>query len=86
MTGAIREGYSAAVDTISPEYRVVGDFRFVKYTSFLMENWYPLHALACAPEGYYLRQYAFGDPDAEGILRALRGQPEKKMREYFKLD
>ena len=40
---AIKEKYSVAVDTISAEYRLVGEFRLQKYASFLMENYFPVH-------------------------------------------
>lgn len=86
LISAIKAGKSAAIDTISPEYRVVGDFRFVKYASFLMENWYPLHDRVCAPEGFYMLEYAKGNTDAEGILRAMKGQTRKLMSEFFDLE
>ena len=86
LIDSIKEKMSVAIDTISAEYRIVGDFRLMKYASFLMENWYPLHDAACAPEGYYMKKYAEGDPDAEYVLRALRGKPEKLMRECFRME
>jgi hypothetical protein len=86
LISAIKAGKSAAIDTISPEYRVVGDFRFVKYASFLMENWYPLHDRVCAPEGFYMLEYAKGNADAGSILRAMKGQTRKLMSEFFDLE
>ena len=74
-----------AVDTISPEYRLVGDFRLAKYASFLMEYWYPIHDRLCAAEGTYMREYVLGNPDAESILRSVNGQVPKLMSRYFAL-
>lgn len=87
LISSIKEKYSVAVDTISPEYRLVGDFRFVKYGSFLMENWYPLHDFACAGEGFYLRQYLLcGDENAEKVLFTLKGQISRMMKKYFDIE
>jgi len=80
---AIKSKYSVAVDTISAEYRLVGDFRLIKYGSFLMEHYFPLHDLACAAEGYYMKQYVTGDDRAEGVLAAMKGQIPDMLRKYF---
>ena len=86
LISAVKEKYSVAVDTISAEYRLVGDYRLVRYASFLLENYFPLHDLACRAEGYYLKQYAVGDPMAKGVLDAMRGQISAMQRKYFDLD
>ena len=80
---AIKDKYSVAVDTISKEYRLVGDFRWLKYGSFLMENYFPLHDLACRAEGYYMNRYMAGDRRAEAILRAMKGQIPEMQKKYF---
>lgn len=87
LIDSIKSKYSVAVDTISPEYRLVGDFRLVKYGSFLMENWYPLHDLACQSEGYYLKKYLTNDKtvNSEQILVTLKGQVPALINKYFEL-
>lgn len=85
LINAIKEKYSVAVDTISTEYRLVGDFRLIKYGSFLMENYFPLHDLACKSEGYYMKQYVCGDKRAENILSAMKGQIPEMQKKYFDL-
>jgi predicted metal-dependent phosphoesterase TrpH len=82
---AIKEKYSVAVDTISSEYRLVGDFRWVKYGSFLLENYFPLHDLLCKAEGYYMKLYATGDVRAESVLSAMKGQIPELQKKYFSL-
>ena len=82
---AVRKGYSVAVDTISREYRLVGDFRLVKYASFLMENWFPLHDRLCASQGTYMREFVLGNPQAENILLALKGQLPAMQSRFFAL-
>ena len=82
---AIKEKYSIAVDTISTEYRLVGDFRLMKYTSFLMENYFPVHDLACKAEGYYMNRYIAGDERAKKILADMKGQIPEMQKKYFDL-
>ena len=74
-----------AVDTISKEYRLVGDFRLIKYASFLMENYYPLHDQACKAEGYYMNRVLAGDERAKAVLLAMKGQMAEMQRKYFAL-
>jgi hypothetical protein len=82
---AIKDKYSIAVDTISKEYRLVGDFRLMKYACFLMENYYPLHDKACAAEGYYMNRYIAGDERAARILADMKGQVPDMIKKYFAL-
>ena len=83
IISAIKEKYSIAVDTISEEYRLVGDFRFMKYASFLMENYFPLHDLACKNEGYFMNRYVAKDPLASEVLKMLKGQIPAMQKKYF---
>ena len=74
---------TVAVDSISPEYRMVGDFRWVKYGSFLQENYFPLHDRACKAEGYYMNRHLAGDKRATEILKAMKGQIPEMQKKYF---
>ena len=85
LISAIKKKYSIAVDTISTEYRLVGDFRLMKYASFLLENYFPIHDLACKAEGYYMNRYIAGDKRAEKILRSMKGQIPEMQKKYFDL-
>ena len=85
LIAAVKEKYSVAVDTLSKEYRLVGDFRLIKYASFLMDNYFPLHDLACSAEGYYMKRYATGEPDGGSVLAAMKGQIPAMQSKYFKL-
>ncbi|MBQ4353258.1 MAG: hypothetical protein IJC71_00040 [Clostridia bacterium] len=64
---AIKERYSVAVDTISKEYRIVGEFRLQKYASFLMENYFPLHDRQAALDGELMREYVLGTATKEEV-------------------
>lgn len=85
LISAIKDKYSVAVDTISAEYRLVGDFRWIRYGCFLMENYFPIHDEACRAEGYYLRRYFAGDDRAAEILRTMKGQIPAMQKKYFAL-
>lgn len=85
LIDAIKSKYSIAVDTISTEYRLVGDFRLMKYASFLMENYFPVHDLACNAEGYYMKRYAVGDKRAADVLKAMKGQIAEMQKKYFEV-
>ncbi len=85
IVAAIKAKYSIAVDTVSKEYRLVGDYRLMQYASFLMEKYYPLHDLACQAEGYYMKRYLAGDERAEGILKSMRGQIADMQKKFFDL-
>ncbi len=85
LVQAIKDKYSVAVDTISPEYRLVGDFRWIRYGSFLMENYFPIHDLVCATEGHYLKRHFNGDKRATEVLKAMKGQLPDMQKKYFDL-
>lgn len=83
LISSIKDKYSVAVDTISREYRLVGELRLIKYASFLLEEYYPIHDLACRSEGYYMLKYAQGDKDALNVLKAMKGQVPKLIKKYI---
>lgn len=84
IQSAIRAGHSVALDTISTEFRLVGDYRLVKYACFLMNEYFPLHQAACSEQGRAMKEYHCGDHE-EGLalLKALDGRIEKMWRKYF---
>ena len=82
---AIKNKYSVAVDTIRSEDRLVGDFRWIKYAILLMENYFPLHDLACEAEGYYMNRYVAGDQRAKNVLKEMKGQIPEMQKKYFAL-
>ncbi len=81
---SIKDKYSVAVDTISTEYRLVGEFRFQKYACFLMENFYPLHDLAARTDGEVMRKYYLGEADAS-VVEATAALAKKMFDKYFLL-
>ena len=83
---AVRNCMSTAVTHIQGEtLRVYGDFRLVKYSHFLAQNYFPLHDEMCAEEGYLMYRYWSGDnkDKAAKCLEILSGQTEEYYRSFF---
>ena len=85
LISAIKEEYSVAVDTISKEYRLVGDFRLVKYTRFILDEFTPLHDELCFEEGRLMKAYVTGDETALDGLKFIYGRMQKLYDKYFQL-
>ena len=83
IVDSIRDRYSVAVDSISKEYRLVGEFRFQKYASFLMENYFPIHDRAAAVDGEIMRRYFLGDESAE-TLSSFADRAGAFIRKYIR--
>ncbi len=87
IINSVRDYYSVAVDTISKEYRIVGDSRFVRYSCFLLNNYFPRHDEACFEEGRLMKIAATGTSeekaDAIKMLTAINGRIEKMRKKYF---
>ncbi len=80
---SIKDFYSVAVDSISTELRVVGEMRFVRYATFLLREFFPLHDELCFEEGRLMKDYTCGDKDAEKALRFISGRMKKQREKYF---
>ena len=83
LISSVKDQYSVAVDTISKEYRIVGDLRFVKYVRFLLDDFTPLHDDLCYEEGRLMKAYATGDEAAKAVLDVIGGRMQKLFEKYF---
>ena len=84
VTSAIRAGRSVALDTISTEFRLVGDFRLVKYACFLMNEYFPLHQAACNEQGRAMKEYYCGDrEEGRAMLEFIKDRMAKFWKKYF---
>ena len=81
---SIKDCYSVAVDTISTEWRLVGETRFIRYGDFLLREFFPLHDELTYEEGRLMKDYVCGDEDAKAILSAINGRMKKQREKYFK--
>jgi len=87
LIDSIKNFYSVAVDTISTEFRLVGESRLVRYANFLLKNFFPLHDELCAEEGRLMKQYACGTAaekaEALAVLKAIHGRVQRQREKYF---
>ena len=83
LIDAIRESYSVAVENNSKEFRLGGDFRFVCFGRFLLDEFFPHQAELYYEEGRLMREHVLGDPDAGRQLAALHGRWRKLREKYF---
>ena len=71
-----------AVDTISKEYRLVGEHRLQKYAAFLMEYFYPIHDRQSQFDGEMMRRYYVGEATAEEV-ELLAKKNDELFAKYF---
>jgi len=84
VMNAVRAGRSVALDTISAEFRLVGDFRLVKYACFLMNEYFPLHQESCYEQGRAMKEYYCGDrEEGRAILEMTKNRTAKFWKKYF---
>lgn len=82
--GAIDGGYSVAVESVQgEEIRVFGDFRLMKYTHFLIKNYFARRAEICNASGIFVERYLLGDAGCRDIICACEGRIKKFENEFF---
>ena len=84
ILNAIRNRYSVAVDTISTEYRLVGEHRLQKYACFLMENYFPVHDRQAALDGELMCQYV-ADNATKEELELISARADRLMKKYIQI-
>ena len=87
LIDAVKSFRSVAVDTISTEFRLVGDMRLVRYGCFLLKNYFPIHDEYCYEEGRLMKQYVTGSDEekaeAARLLVNLSGRTDALLKKYF---
>ncbi len=86
LIDSIKAFRSVAVDTISKEFRLVGEMRYVRYGCFLLKNYFPIHDDACFEEGRMMKQAVYGTADERAsaiAMLSLMNDRMKKMREKY---
>lgn len=87
LINAVKSGYSVAVDTISTEFRLVGETRLARYACFLLKNYFPLHDALCAEEGRLMKTYVTGLPcereEAAETLKIMSGRVARLQKKLF---
>lgn len=81
---AILDKYSVAVDNIRQDDKnVYGKARLVKYTWFLIENYYKYHDALCSDIGSAVLRCVFGDKSQNTLISLLEAELEKYNRSFF---
>ena len=87
LIAAVKDYYSVAVDTISAEFRLVGEARYIRYGDYLLKNYFPLHDELCYEEGRLMKQYVTGTPEEreEALLglRSINGRVRRLRERVF---
>ena len=87
LIDSVKKFYSVAVDTISSEFRLVGESRLVRYGCFLLKNYFPLHDELCYEEGRLMKQAATGTDaeraEAVEMLGHIHGRVQRHREKYF---
>ncbi|MDF2686127.1 MAG: hypothetical protein K0S55_1308, partial [Clostridia bacterium] len=79
---AIRQGNCVAVDASAKGFpKVYGQYRFVKYAYFLLENVYPEHDSICAQQGLLMRKFVMGKDDISDNLNSQNNMISNYYRE-----
>ena len=81
---AVKEKYSVAVDTISKEYRLVGEYRLQKYAAFLMERYFPIHDQQTLVDGELMYQYVIGNA-TKAEVELIGKRAEALLKKYIRL-
>lgn len=84
ILNAVKEKYSVAVDTLSKEYRLVGEYRLQKYAAFLMERYFPIHDQQTLVDGELMYQYAIGNATKEEV-ELVGKRAEALLKKYIKI-
>ncbi|MDD5677752.1 MAG: hypothetical protein PHW60_07125 [Kiritimatiellae bacterium] len=72
---AVKNFNSAAVCAPSGDMpKIYGGFRMVKYASFLMREYFPMHAIYCEQEGALMLDHLAGEKKAAAALKLLNGR------------
>jgi predicted metal-dependent phosphoesterase TrpH len=82
---AIRKGRGVALEQYHGETapRIYGLYRYVMFTRFLVEEYFPLHDELCYEEGRLMRDYVCGDKEAGELLKRLQGRCAKLMNKCW---
>lgn len=77
---SVKSLYSVAVETLPGEMpRVHGPFRLVKFSLYLLREYFPLHDELCREEGRLMLAHASGNAQAAESLKSLAGRTAALM-------
>jgi hypothetical protein len=82
---AVRDRRVVVMEKYSGETmpRLYGEYRYVPYVLFLLDEYFPLHDELCVEEGRLMKEYSAGAKTALPALTALHGQCAALMGKYW---
>ena len=84
LIAGVRAYHSAAVSEPTGERPgIYGEFRIVKYVSFLMREFFPEHDRLCRPEGAAMLDHLAGDPAGAAMLKVINGRVKAYREQAF---
>jgi len=84
IVAAVKNFNAAAVCAPSGDMpNIYGSFRMVKYASFLMREYFPMHDVYCAQEGALMLDHLAGSKQAAAALKLLNGRTAEYREASF---
>lgn len=86
IMSAVRKGFSLCVNAKYTPEIIQGEHRLVKYTRFLLDNYYPTYINLCMGQGAVMADYPTDgkpSPELEALLGALNARSEAFAHAFF---
>ena len=84
LLDSIRKGNCAALETLpGTAPHIYGELRLVRYISFLLRAYFPIHNHLCMEQAEAMLDYLGGEKEAAERLVLLQGRVRKRMEEFF---
>jgi len=84
LIAGIKRDLSAAVEyPQGARPHIFGDFRLVKYVSFLLREYFPVHDPLCRDQGLAMLDHLAGDSSAAARLALLQGRVSRRREAFF---
>ena len=84
LISAIKENLVVAIEEPTNSIpRIYGNLRLVKYASFLLREYFPIHDQLCQTQGSVMLDYLAGDTNALVVLENLKGRVNTRCEKFF---
>ena len=84
IKNAVMDGYSAAVGNYNGNEHIAhGEYRMVKFTMFLLSEFYPEYAELCFEEGRAIKAQIVGEEENTQLLTLLKDRTSKYYKEFY---
>jgi hypothetical protein len=87
LKSAFQNQRSVAVKSIENECpEIYGGLRYVRYTDFLMKNFYPRHDKLCRLEGELMLRLLAGESDIYELLESFPDRSAELFKKYWAIN